>query len=677
MSGISGTSSTTGSSSTVGTDLAPITFPGIASGIDYNSIITKLTSLTLAPNTQYNSQITQLNAKNAELIKINGLLASVQGALTTLSDPATFNAFSGTTNDPLDASISQVAGGNATPGTYTIAATRVATATQISGSANIGVTVSSSLALVCAGTAVIPTNGPSGQTGVLTIDGVSVNYDVTSQSISTVVSNIYTAVHAVDAGFTISASASGSISIASTDEQISMGSPADRGNLAAVLKLDVAEVNNDGPPYTVTSAGPVGGINAGSALSGFNNAGFASAVTSGTFTINGVQITVDASNDNVTSVLAKINLSTAGVAASYDVTSGTFSLTNKVTGAQSIVVGAAGDTSNFLKAAGLTSATGATSVVGKQAYVAVLTASGALQTVYSNSDAVAGAIPGMSINLVGSTTVPFSITVAQNSSTAINAITNFVSVYNAAMNEIALATAPPIVQQTQSSTGSTTSSSSVLAKGGVLYGDQTMDSLNSRLTQIVTGLMDTGSSSYNSLQSIGLSLDSTHPVYQSNTNAFGGAVDSTTTGAIATSTADGTDGQFLPLDVATFSAAFAADPSAVANMFVSTSRTSTVGLTNQIGEYLTGVTGTPSSLVTGLVGSIPIVSLLQSDEDAATAQITALNKSIKNVTDRANAQADQLRAQASASEALVSKYQSEQAAVNQLSGTSSSSSSSS
>ena len=196
------------------------------------------------------------------------------------------------------------------------------------------------------------------------------------------------------------------------------------------------------------------------------------------------------------------------------------------------------------------------------------------------------------------------------------------------------------------------------------------------MTQLVTSLSDNGSASYNSLQSIGLSLDSSHTVYQSNTDAYGGTVNSATSGPVATSTADGTDGKFLPLDATTFAAAFAADPSAVANMFVSTSAKSTAGLTNQLGAYLTGVTGTPTTLVSGLVGSIPTVSLLQSDEDAATAEITGLNQSIKHVTDAANAQADLLRAQATASEALVSKYQSEQTFANQLSSSNASSSSS-
>jgi flagellar hook-associated protein 2 len=676
MSGISSTSAAS-NASTPGTDLAPITFPGIASGIDYNSIISKLTSLTLAPNTQYNNQITQLNAKNAELIKINGLLSSVQNSLAQLSDPATFSAYVGVSTDTLDASVAQIANGSPAPGSYVISSTGVATATQISGGASVGVTLNATLALACAGAAITPSNGTTGQNGLITIDGVSVTYDVTSQSLNTIIANIGTAVRTVDASFSISAGANGAISISSPDQPISLGSATDRGNLEQVLKLDVAQINNGGPPYTVTSAGPVGGVNQGTTLNAAGNAGFASAVTTGSFTINGVAIAVNTANDTVADVVSRINSSTAGVVASYSVSTDTFSLTNKATGPQSIVVGAAGDTSNFLAAAQLVTSTGAATSVGKQAYVAVVSASGALQTTYSSSDSVAGAIPGMAIGVTGATSVPFTITVAQNASLAISAVSNFVSAYNAALSEISQATAPPVVKQTALGAGAT-SASSVLASGGVLYGDQTVQSLSSQLTQIVTSLANNGSTSYNSLQSIGLSLDTTHTVYASSTNAQGGASSATasTTTPISSSTVDGTDGQFLPLDVSSFTAAFAADPSAVANLFVSASAKSTEGLTNQLGAFLTSATGQPTSLITGLVGSIPSVSLLQNDENQATAQITSLNLSIKNVTDQANAQADALRAQATASEVLVSKYQSEQTYVNQLSGTSSSSSSS-
>ncbi len=52
---------------------APISFPGIVSGIDYNAIISKLTQLSLAPTTLLNAQIATLNNANAELIKISNL----------------------------------------------------------------------------------------------------------------------------------------------------------------------------------------------------------------------------------------------------------------------------------------------------------------------------------------------------------------------------------------------------------------------------------------------------------------------------------------------------------------------------------------------------------------------------------------------------------------------------
>ncbi len=687
MSGISGASASTGSTSTVGTNLAPITFPGIASGIDYNSIITKLTSLTLAPNTQYNNQITQLNAKNAELIKINGLLASVQSSLAALSDPGTFNAYTGSSTNPLDATLSQTPGAVAVPGSYTIEGTQLATATTVDSPSGVGVALNVNTALVSAGTAITPTNGndPQGRQGQITVDGVSIAYDVGSQSLSTIVANIYAAVHtaAVDPGFQISVNSSGLVSISSSDQQISLGIASDRGNLESVLKLDVAQIDNSGPPNSVISAGPIGGVNAGTTLSAAGNAGFATAITTGTFTINGLPISVNASTDNVTSILAKINSSTAGVVASYNLTSGTFSLVNSTTGSQSIVVGSAADTSNFLRAAQLTPASGASTAVGRQAYVSVLTAGGTLQTIFSNSDSVAGAIPGMNVNVTGTTSAPFSVNVAQSSGAAITAITNFVSAYNAALSEIALATAPPVVQQKASTATSLTATSSVLASGGVLYGDQTIQTLANRLTNMVSSINpDTGSAYYNSLASIGLSLDTSHTVYSSTTNAQNGSTSPSTTGPVAVTSADGTDGQFTALNIATFSAAFAADPRAVAKLFTSTgaltnaanSTPVTSGLSYQLGSFLTGVTGNPMSLVNGLVGTIPIVALLQGDENTATAQITSLNQSIKDVTDKANAQADLLRKEATASEALVAKYQSEQSAVNQLSGSSSTSS---
>src|SRR5579883_69241 len=141
MSGISGVGSSTNSSTTtngqqgtLGT-AAPISFPGIASGIDYNAIIEKLTSLTLAQNKPLQTESTTLTSANQELIKINGLVQKVQQSITNLGDSTLFNTFSATVSNTAFASAAQTVGQIPTAGTYSILAQTLATATQITSSA--------------------------------------------------------------------------------------------------------------------------------------------------------------------------------------------------------------------------------------------------------------------------------------------------------------------------------------------------------------------------------------------------------------------------------------------------------------------------------------------------------------------------------------------------------------
>ena len=79
-----------------------------------------------------------------------------------------------------------------------------------------------------------------------------------------------------------------------------------------------------------------------------SSANFSSAVTGGTFTVNGKQVTI-ATTDSLQAVFDKISAATGNVTASYD------SATDEITlsSASSIVLGSATDTSNFLQAAKL------------------------------------------------------------------------------------------------------------------------------------------------------------------------------------------------------------------------------------------------------------------------------------------------------------------------------------
>jgi flagellar hook-associated protein 2 len=96
-----------------------------------------------------------------------------------------------------------------------------------------------------------------------------------------------------------------------------------------------------------------GAANIGSALSTTNdvsgvllsNAGFSTAVTAGTFTVNGQQVTIEAT-DSLQDVFTAIETATGGdVTASYDSTTDSITLAS----AGEIVLGSATDTSNFLR----------------------------------------------------------------------------------------------------------------------------------------------------------------------------------------------------------------------------------------------------------------------------------------------------------------------------------------
>ena len=668
------------SSSVPGTNVAPISFPGISSGIDYNSIITKLTSLTLAPEAQLNSQMATLNAANMELITINNLFASVQSSLLALSDPSIFNGWDAVSNNLSVATAQGIPSATATPGTYTINSVKTATATSVTSNAIAG---ESERATIAGGTyagqtadnvplsqsyaAITPSNG-SATNGSITVDGVTVQYNVNSDSMQQIFTKINNAVLSagVDPSFHIGfIGATDTVEIQGS-QPVTLGSATDSGNLLQVLKLDQAPVNNSsGPPYTVVGTSGVGGINVAAALNNTStNAGFAAPVTAGTFTINGVAITVDPAGDNVSSILAKINASQAGVNASYNSATNQITLTSKTTGPQSIVVGAAGDSSNFLSDAGLTGP-GTSTVIGQQAQVSLQQPDGTTKTVYSNSNTVTNAISGIQLNLISNSTTPFSVVVSQDTSGIVNALNTFVSAYNSTITEINNATMPPIV--TASQPGALPANATAPIGGGVLYGNADVASLKDQLTNIVSGFFGAShsfdSASYNnpttqyySLASIGLQMSDSFSVITTGNNGTnnGGSVASGQQGQAAqTTTYQGTDGTLQPLNTTTLMAALQNNPNAVQQIFQGAD-----SLTNQLGTYLTGVTGFPTLLAGGTVGQIPTTSIMQNYENQNTSLISSVQEQIQQITDNANMQANTLRTEFVSTEGEMSTLQS-------------------
>ncbi len=650
-----------------GTNSGPISFPGIVSGIDYNSIISKLTSLTLAPTTALNAQITTLNNANVELIRINNYLQSVQSTLVALSNPDIYNAYDATSSNATAVTASGIAGQAAIAGAYTIDKVVTATSTEVTSNANAGYGItakitsgtyagqnSDTVPLIDSYAAVTPSNG-SGSTGTVTVDGVTITYDVNAQSLDTILNNITTQVDTnADSGF-LATLVGGKVEFTSSDKPISLGAPQDSGNLLDVLRLSSAHVLNTAGGGKVVGTANVGGIDPAASFDNTNSANFKTPVTAGTFTINGVAISVTATQ-SLNDVLDAINSSDAGVTATFNSITNQIVLTSNATGPQSIVLGQSGDTSNFLSASGLTTASGGKTLIGSQAEVIVQSPGGAKQTYYSNSNTVTNAITGVQLNLQSNTSTPFTINVAQDSSQLVSAVTAFVSAYNAAVSEINTATQAPVVSQPGLGSGGSGAQS---VGGGVLFGNNDVRSVALQLSSIVSGFLGSGTS-YNSLSQIGLNLSDNFSTYTSGNNSnnlgnAGGSSSGSSTSPIQSTSYQGTDGTLQPLDVNALVSALDANPSAVQSLLNGAN-----GLTTQLGTYLTGVTGAPTILDSGPVGNIPATSIIQNYENTNTDTIQSLQQQITQITDNANEQANSLRSQFVASETLIAQLQAEQ-----------------
>ena len=172
-------------------------------------------------------------------------------------------------------------------------------------------------------------------------------------------------------------------------------------------------------------------------------AGFSTKPTSGTFSINGISIEVDAAADSLYDIIERINSSAAGVTASLDSVSNQISLVQNVDGdttADYIRVGSNSDTSNLLTVLRITAgASGDGSIsnvesaksqatVGSQRKTAELTVD---NISYSrNTNTIDNITPGVTYELLGVTESPVTVTISGDTDRAVESIARFVTEYN-------------------------------------------------------------------------------------------------------------------------------------------------------------------------------------------------------------------------------------------------------
>jgi flagellar hook-associated protein 2 len=543
---------------------------GLASGINWTSIVNEMLTAEAAPETQMNTEETADENKKTAYQTIGTDLTTLNTDATTLSNPSFFDSRTTSVSDPSVASATAASG--TALGNYTFNVTHLASdSVQVGSTASAPLSPTSdadSLVLSSAGFATPVT------AGTFTVNGQTITVS-TSDTLQDVFNNIYAATengpHGVAGAVTGSyipltdtdGKTSGDEIELSSSYPITLGSDTDTSNF-----LQAAELYNNGTD-TVTSAAALGGVNLSNTLEDaktsttINDGGSGN----GEFLINGVPIYFDASTDTVTDVLDRINNSAAGVTATYDSANNCFELTDTSPG--DVGISLQDVSGNFLAATGLS---GGTLQAGKNLEYSIN--NGGTLTSQSNTiDAGSSGITGLSVTALGQGTT--TISVGSDTSTISSAISSFVTDYNAVQNYIS------------SQTTSTTSSTGTVTPG-LFTGNMDVENIAFTLRQMVDATPSGGTTGVENLNDLGIK-------------------------------SNGNDNTLSLPDTTTLDSALTNNLSAVQNLFTN----STTGLATTLGSYLTGVTGS-----TGVLASDE--SNMTTEAKSMAASISTLQAKIAN-----------------------------------------------
>jgi flagellar hook-associated protein 2 len=449
---VGGSSASSGNSS--------LAVSGLASGFDWQSVVTQLATAERSAETPWQNQQTSLGAQNSTYSTLNDDLTNLQADIKALQDPTFYQSATAQSSD------STVATGSADPGAtsgiFAFNISQLATSARINGASN----VNQILAPNGAANAVIGTAGfgTAVTAGTFTVNGAQVSI-ATTDTLQDVFDKISSATgNAVTASYD---STTDKITLSGTGP-IVLGSATDTSNFLQASQL----YNNNQAGNSITSSLALGHVKVTASMASANlqTAIQDDGTGNGAFTVNGVTINYNASTDNIQNVMDRITNSTAGVAASYDALNNRFVLTDKVTGDVGITIQDVAGKGNFAAATGLSTGT---LQHGKNLLYTVN--NGPQLVSQSNTiSPVSSGVTGLTVTAVNNGNV--TVTVGSDSSKINTAIQKFVTDYNAVQTSIS---AQQIV----------TTGSNGKVSPGVLTGDLTASNIASQLRTSVFSSM--------------------------------------------------------------------------------------------------------------------------------------------------------------------------------------------
>lgn len=394
--------------STAGVDLS---ISGLASGFDWKSVVSQLANAERAPESVWSATQNKVNAKNSAFTIIKSYLSQLQSSVKSLNDPTIYNNRSASSSVSTVATATSASSGMT--GTFNFNISQLATAASLTGSGSVSghLSAANDVSGVTIGAANFAT---AVSAGTFNVNGAQVTV-ATTDSLQAVFDKIATATNnAVTASYD---STTDKISLSSAGT-ITLGSAADTSNFLQVAKL---YNNNSG---SITSTDTLGRVHTADILS---KANLGTAITdggsgAGQFSVNGVAISYNASTDTLQTVLDRINNSTAGVTASYDVVNNRFALANKTTGDVGIALSDV--TGNFLSATGLSGGT----ITSGQNLKYTVNNGPTLVSQNNTIDSGSSGITGLSVTAL--TTGTTTVTVGADTSAIATNLQGFVTAYN-------------------------------------------------------------------------------------------------------------------------------------------------------------------------------------------------------------------------------------------------------
>ncbi|MBO9542443.1 flagellar filament capping protein FliD [bacterium] len=432
---------------------------GLVSGLDTKALIEQLMAIEQQPLNLLQQKKSALNTKNQMFQTVNTRILALKGAASELTLDLNLKARKTTSSDTNV--VTAKAGAGAAASSYQIRVKQLATATTLSSSGGVGkgLTPADGATLLkdVKGTAPITSGTFTVQwkDGADTTRTATITVDANADTLDDVFARIGAATNGADAtsdvtfaigdGVSPAGSANKIVVSAPNAKSVIMGAGSDTSNFLSALSLRTQTLSEGAVGRDVMSANGVGVTQMGGPIQSANLA--TAPAASGTFKINGVELSYNAATESLNDVISKINASKAGVTANYNALEDKITLTARTTGSSAISV--EDGTGTLMASLGLTN--GSVSA-GKNAMIGIIGVNGFKGDgtdpdsayISSSTNEFKSAIPGViftALKAQAPADSNITITVAADPDATLGKVKAFVDQYNQLVDSIASTTA--------------------------------------------------------------------------------------------------------------------------------------------------------------------------------------------------------------------------------------------